>query len=206
MTRRDRPFWTRSIGAFATALALAAFGITYVPVQAALPPPPDSPGSAPASEAAIPASASVLPPGNPLWAVPLTELSATRDRPIFSASRRPPAPAVFAMAAAVTTPAPPPPPKAERPPLILVGTIIGETRQFAVFVEETTQKFVRLELGADHAGWILRLVNSAEARLENAHQIVTLLLRPPSGEPAKGSEAAAVSKLIPPVRHRKRDR
>src|SRR6201995_4331257 len=33
---------------------------------------------------------------NPLWAIPLTKLSGTRDRPIFSPSRRPPPPVVAA--------------------------------------------------------------------------------------------------------------
>ena len=34
--------------------------------------------------------AKVLPSGNPLWSVPLSALTATQTRPIFSASRRPP--------------------------------------------------------------------------------------------------------------------
>src|SRR5580693_3741706 len=38
-----------------------------------------------------------LPSGNPLWAVPLSVLTATQERPIFSASRRPPQRAVVAM-------------------------------------------------------------------------------------------------------------
>src|SRR5215472_1432828 len=33
---------------------------------------------------------------NPLWAIPLATLTTTRDRPIFSPSRRPPPPAVAA--------------------------------------------------------------------------------------------------------------
>src|ERR1700736_2657436 len=37
-----------------------------------------------------------LPTGNPLWSVPLSALSATQERPIFSASRRPPQRAVVA--------------------------------------------------------------------------------------------------------------
>ena len=41
------------------------------------------------------------PSGNPLWAIPLRALTVTRDRPIFSPSRRPPAAAVIA------APAPP---------------------------------------------------------------------------------------------------
>jgi len=96
------------------------------------------------------------------------------------------------------------PPKAERPALVLVGTIVGETRKFAVFTDETTQKIIHLEIGEEHGGWILRLVTSAEARLETAHQAVTLALRPPGGESAKGSEAVAATALVPPVRHRKR--
>ena len=43
------------------------------------------------------------PSGNPLWAVPLSLLSVTRDRPIFSPSRRPP-PAAVAAAAVVEPP------------------------------------------------------------------------------------------------------
>src|SRR5439155_12745077 len=37
-----------------------------------------------------------VPSGNPLWSVPLSVLSATQERPIFSASRRPPQRAVVA--------------------------------------------------------------------------------------------------------------
>src|ERR1700721_2394532 len=33
-------------------------------------------------------------PGNPLWAVPFSSLTVTRERPLFSASRRPPPPPV----------------------------------------------------------------------------------------------------------------
>src|SRR5215472_14888183 len=82
---------------------------------------------------------------NPLRAVPLSGLSATRERPIFSPLRRPPAPPVFATPAAVTRPEPVPPPlKPQHPTLKLVGTVIGETRQIGVFLEETTQKIVHL--------------------------------------------------------------
>src|SRR5580693_1934572 len=67
---------------------------------------------------------------NPLWALPLATLSTTRERPIFSASRRPPPPAT----AAVTVAKAPPPPKpreAERPSLSLVGTVTGVDEGFA---------------------------------------------------------------------------
>jgi len=40
------------------------------------------------------------PSGNPLWAIPLSGLSATRDRPLFTPSRRAPAAAVAGPVAA----------------------------------------------------------------------------------------------------------
>ena len=104
---------------------------------------------APTDEQVLPVRPSPAPPpppprGNPLWAVPLADLSAMREHPIFSPSRRPPArPAV----AAVIEPAPPVPPMAQRPPLTLVGTIVGETTQIGVFIEENTHQMVRLPIG-----------------------------------------------------------
>src|SRR5262245_1587560 len=65
---------------------------------------------------------------NPLWAVTLTSLSVTRERPIFSPSRRPPQPPAIAAPPPAKPPPPPPPAKAaepERPSLTLVGTIAG---------------------------------------------------------------------------------
>jgi hypothetical protein len=64
-----------------------------------------------------------LPGGNPLWGIPISSLSATRERPIFSASRRPPAPMPVAEAP------PPPPAEPEHPPFTLVGTAIGKSQK-----------------------------------------------------------------------------
>src|SRR5262249_59431781 len=105
-----------------------------------------------------------------------------RRRRVSPPRRRPPAPAVCASAAAIPTPAPPPPPKAERPALVLVGTIVGETRKFAVFTDETTQKIIHLEIGEEHGGGILRLGTSAQARAETPPQALTPPPRPPRAE------------------------
>jgi general secretion pathway protein N len=86
----------------------------------------------------------------------------------------------------------------------LVGTIIGEARQIGVFLEETTEKIVRLDVGQGHGGWILRLVNSLQAQFDSADRSATLALRQADLEPKKGSEAPATTELLPPVRHRKR--
>ena len=53
-----------------------------------------------------------LPSGNPLWAIPLSVLTATQERPIFTASRRPPQRAVAAPA--VDQVSAPPPRKSPR--------------------------------------------------------------------------------------------
>jgi general secretion pathway protein N len=120
-------------------------------------------------------AAEPLPSGNPLWAIPLRELSATRERPIFSPSRRPPPPAVaaapYVVAAAVSKPVEP-----DRPQLSLVGTIAGETDGFGIFLDKASNKVMRLKLSEAHQGWVLRRVRAREAVLEKQDQTVVLAL------------------------------
>ena len=140
------------------------------------------------------------PVGNPLWAVPLSALSATGERPIFSPSRRPQAPPVIA--AQPPAPRPPPPPmaqEADRPALVLVGTAVGGSRRLGVFLEEATKKLVRLEPGNGHDGWSLLRVERREAQFEKAHRAAILALRPAAGpEPAASSVRTPVP-AQPPV-------
>jgi len=141
--------------------------------------------------------------GNPLWAVSLSELSATRDRPIFSVSRRPPAPpAVVTVAPPLKSVAKPQAP--DHPPLVLIGTIIGDSLRIAIFIEEKTRNTVRLAIGEIREGWTLRSVGIGEARLENADRAETLALRPSTQVTMLGDPAPAMEEAPPPVRHRKR--
>ncbi len=134
--------------------------------------------------AATPDPAKAAPPvraGNPLWAVPLSSLTLTRERPIFSASRRPPAPPVAAAPVVQARPAPPPPPREpERPRLSLVGTVGGE-QGIAVFVDQATQAIVRLRTGEGHDGWVLRAVGGREVTLQNDSNTAVLTLPRPDG-------------------------
>lgn len=117
---------------------------------------------------------------NPLWAIPLNSLSITRERPLFTPSRRPPAPAVIAPPPRVVPPkivASPPPP--ERLSLTLIGTVVGESEGIGVFLDPATHNFVRLKIGEGHGGWILRSVKSREATLEKAQRKETLRLPTP---------------------------
>lgn len=125
---------------------------------------------------------------NPLWEIPLSNLAATRERPIFSPSRRPPPPVVVA---APPSKAPPPTPKAprvERPQLTLVGTIDGE-ESFAIFVDQATRAALRLKIGDDYQGWKLRAVQGRDVTLERDQQ-TTILSLPQPGTAAPGQPTA----------------
>ena len=118
-------------------------------------------------------AAKPLPVGNPLWSVPLSVLTATQARPIFSASRRAPPRAVVAPPIEPVAPAPAPK-GPERPPLALVGAIVGDRDAVAVFLDQTNQKIVRLRKGEAHSGWVLNSVRGREVTLKKADQIETL--------------------------------
>jgi general secretion pathway protein N len=136
--------------------------------------------------------------GNPLWGIPLTSLTATRERPLFLPSRRPIAPAV-AGPPAPPPPAPPPPPAApDRPRLALVGAVVGDQEGIAVFIDQNTQGVVRLRTGENHMGWILRTVKGREATLEKGREVVQLALPAPS-DPARMPTIPGLPGFPPPV-------
>jgi general secretion pathway protein N len=132
------------------------------------------------------------PGGNPLWGIPISALDATRERPVFSASRRPPMPPVVAQRVA----APPPPPKPaepEQPLLTLVGTAIGTPKNVAVVLDRTTKTLVRLHLGEAVSGWTLRAVDPRTMTVEKNSQTVTLALPSPGSLPANPLPVAQAS-------------
>ena len=125
--------------------------------------------------------------GNPLWAIPLKTLNATRERPLFTPSRRPPAPVIAGPPPAQPIAAPPPAPAPEKPRLTLVGAIVGERESIAVLLDEGTRDIVRLKTGESHAGWTLRSVRRREATLEKDRETMILALPlpgQPTGQPA----------------------
>lgn len=182
----------------ATCLALAAAllsggaarsanspGSLDLPPSNIIPSPVDvSPSAAPVAQR--PAD----PSGNPLWAIPLSALSATRERPLFLPSRRAPAPAVAGAPVAVAPPPPPPDAEPEVPPLTLVGAIASDTEGFAVFLDQATNNVIRLKTGQDFSGWVLSSVKGREATLEKNQRSMTLSL------PAPG-EAQAMPVAMP---------
>jgi hypothetical protein len=156
----------------------------------------DAPAQRP--EAARPAVAGKPPvPGasaNPLWAMPLTQLSATRERPLFAPSRRPPPPAAPQIPQAAVAAPPPQPSESETPPMILVGTVIGESEVLGVFVEKNNPRTViRLRQGEDHQGWVLRAVERRNAAVEKGHDRVILALPAAAKGTGAGLPATAMA-------------
>lgn len=136
-------------------------------VQGEAPPAPRSP------------AAEVSTSGNPLWAIPISRLSATRDRPVFSESRRPRAPTV----AAAPEPSPVAAPvAAETPPFALVGTIIGEDSRIAIFFDQNSKTATGVREGERANGWMLRIVEPRSTVLEGSGRTVTLDLPEPAGQ------------------------
>lgn len=121
--------------------------------------------------------------GNPLWGIPLSSLSAMRERPLFSASRRPPMPP----RPVAETPLPPSA-EAQHPPFTLVGTAIGKTQNVAIILDPTTKKFVRLHSGEAASQWSLRSVDLKSMAVEKHNQAVAL---PLSATGAKGINGRA---------------
>lgn len=124
-------------------------------------------------------------PANPLWAIPLSQLSAMRDRPPFSPSRRPPQPVAVAKPAQPATP----PPKFPDPvttQLSLVGTIVGAGSSVGLFINAADKSTIRLKLGDKHNGWVLRTVASRQVELANGLDSAVLRLPAPDMKPVSG--------------------
>jgi general secretion pathway protein N len=140
-----------------------------------------------------------VPTGNPLWGIPVRILTATRERPLFSPSRRPPAPPVVAAPAPPTRSfAPAKPPEPDHPLLTIVGTIVSASDSIAVFVDQATNEVIRIHAGQEHGGWVLRSVHGREASFEKNERTSTLALPAPGEVPARGA-APALAGMGQPV-------
>ncbi len=117
-----------------------------------------------------------VPRGNPLWSVPLSALTATQERPIFSAMRRPPPRAVAALPVE-ESPAPPPKVVEAPPPLLLVGAVVGEGDAIAILVNRLDQKVVRLRQGESLGGWSLTSVQPREVTFKQGERSEVLALQ-----------------------------
>lgn len=115
--------------------------------------------------------AATSPPSNPLWAIPVGSLVATRQRPIFSPSRRPPPKETSASLPAAGEPL--------GLPLELLGAVAGRSESVAIFRDQTTKDVIKLKIGESHLGWTLHSVNGREATFIKGLETSTLLINIP---------------------------
>ena len=108
---------------------------------------------------------------NPLWAIPIASLTATRERPIFSPSRRPPPAAAPQQSMRGNEP--------NRPLLALVGTVAATPVGIAIFRDETSKNIVRLQTGESHSGWTLTAVKAREVTLLHGRETAVLVIPSP---------------------------
>ena len=100
----------------------------------------------------------------------------TRERPLFSPSRRPP-PQIVADAPKISDPTAQQPATAtEKPQVTLVGVVRGPRIGLGVFVDETDKSLVRLRVGKSVRGWTVDSVDPRAATLGKAEQQVKLEL------------------------------
>ena len=119
--------------------------------------------------------------GNPLWSLPLSALSGTRERPIFSPSRRPPPPPAVAAPFVPSVGPPQPPsktPEPDHPLLILLGTLTGDSQGVAIFLNEADKTTLRLRTGEGHGGWVLHSIRGGEVTFEKGERTATLAMAP----------------------------
>jgi general secretion pathway protein N len=138
-------------------------------------------------------------PRNPLDAVRLEDLAATRERPLFTPSRRPPPPP----AAVVEAPDPPPveakPVALEPPPFDLVGAVVGQRASFALLRNRQSNAVVRLRPGDAAMGWRVGAVGVRSVSLERDGRVQSLTLAAPSSALATTAVPAPGDNVDPVV-------
>jgi general secretion pathway protein N len=134
------------------------------------------------------------PSANPLWGISINQLSATRDRPVFSPTRRPPPKAVVGPVVAVASPIVQKPKEPDRPQLSLLGTIVNGDDGFAIFMDQTTKIPMPIRVGAGHQGWTLRLIKPGSVTLQKGQESAELVFpKPASGQNTAAGRVAGTS-------------
>jgi general secretion pathway protein N len=124
---------------------------------------------------------------NPLAAQSLDRLSATRDRPLFSPTRRP------------TPPPPPPPPELppvavvpQPPNLTLVGIVVDDEGARAL-IRSSATKADRVQIGDDIGGWKVAQIDGRKMvlSLDGRFATFTLFSNENSEQPPRDADTQA---------------
>jgi hypothetical protein len=119
-------------------------------------------------------------PPSPLAAQPLDRLSATRERPLFSPTRRPPPPPPPVVVAPEPPPPPPPPPD-----VALFGIVMDGDEARAVVRAGPAAKIMQVRVGDDIGGWKVAQIDGRRLILSLDDRIATFLMF--AGNSAKGA-------------------
>lgn len=146
----------------------------------------------------IPATnpAAAAPPAGVLAGIPLDTLRATRERPLFVPSRRPPeAPP---QPVAIEPLAPPPPPAAAQapPPRFTLLGIIRSPRQggAAVVLDDADHTSFNLKPGDDRRGWVVKSIDGNVVTLRNGERTLALTYpEAPQSQPGMAPGAAGAA-------------
>jgi hypothetical protein len=133
--------------------------------------------------------------GNPLADVPLARLSGTRNRPLFSPSRRPPAPAAPPAIAARVEPAQPPSPLLSPPGVTLFGIVVGAQDARAFIATGAADRIIGVRPGDDVSGWTVTAITQRDLVLSRAERSATFTLFSPGNASQAGRPDAAASNL-----------
>jgi hypothetical protein len=112
--------------------------------------------------------------GNPVAEVPLDRLSDTRNRPVFSRSRRPLAPPAPAAVAARVEPQPLPllPP----PGVALFGVVVGPQGARAYIATGAADRIIGVRPGDDVSGWTVTTITRSDLVLSRAERSATFTM------------------------------
>jgi len=129
---------------------------------------------------------------NPLSAMQLESLGATRSLPLFTPSRTPPVVALPEPEQVAAAPAEPPPAvEAPPPPLQLIGIILTDADQTALLRNTSTGETLRLGSGDRFEDWTMKIVDARSIvfqsgdRVQDMKMFETFTSPPPaSGEPS----------------------
>jgi len=105
---------------------------------------------------------------NPLAAITLDSLAATRDQPLFSRNRKVYRPVQAAPAPTVVMP--------PVPNLSLVGVVLSDTSPLIILIDQTLKTQVRMREGETYNGWTLKRVEPLQAIIQNGATEFRLLL------------------------------
>jgi hypothetical protein len=108
---------------------------------------------------------------SPLAAQPLDRLSATRERPLFSPTRRPPPPPPPVVVAPEPPPPPPPPPD-----VALFGIVMDGDEAHAVVRAGPAAKIMQVRVGDDIGGWKVAQIEGRRLILSLDDRIATFMM------------------------------